>query len=60
MWTGLPDGDERLLAKLRADLDDLAALKTAILDAAPTVLAETEVSPVAPQPAAHGTAATAD
>jgi hypothetical protein len=36
MWTDLPDGEERLRAKLRADLVDLAALKARVLDAAPT------------------------
>jgi predicted RecB family nuclease len=35
MWLELPDRDERLLAKLRADLDDLAALKQRLLDATP-------------------------
>lgn len=35
MWRALPDGDERLRRKLAADLRDLAALKAAILDAAP-------------------------
>jgi hypothetical protein len=38
MWTTLPDASERLQAKLRADLFDLAALKAAILDAEPTVV----------------------
>ena len=37
-WTALPDGAERLRRKLHADLQDLAALKVAILDAAPTVI----------------------
>lgn len=41
MWGTLPDGAERLQAKLRADLEDLAALKVAILDASPTRLDET-------------------
>ncbi|MBL9077252.1 MAG: TM0106 family RecB-like putative nuclease [Planctomycetes bacterium] len=36
MWTAEPDGHERLGAKLRADLLDLAALKAVILDAAPS------------------------
>jgi hypothetical protein len=36
----LPDGAERLRSKLLADLQDLAALKAAVLDAAPTVLAD--------------------
>jgi hypothetical protein len=33
LWTTLPDGDERLRAKLRADLEDLAELKARVLDA---------------------------
>lgn len=33
MWTLEPDGDERLVRKLRGDLLDLAALKREILDA---------------------------
>ena len=33
MWTLEDDGDERLEAKLRADLLDMAELKSAILDA---------------------------
>ena len=41
MWKELPDGERRLRDKLRGDLQDLAALKAAILDAAPTVVAET-------------------
>ena len=36
MWQGEPDGDERLVAKLRGDLEDMAALKRDILDAAAT------------------------
>jgi len=40
MWTTMPDGDERLRAKLRADLDDLVALKLRILEAEPEVVAE--------------------
>jgi predicted RecB family nuclease len=39
-WAQLPDGAERLRNKLLADLQDLAALKAAVLDAAPTVLAD--------------------
>jgi predicted RecB family nuclease len=39
MWLEMPDGAERLAAKLAADLQDLAALKVAILDAPPTVVA---------------------
>ena len=35
MWVGLPDADERLRAKLLADLQDLAALKATILDGRP-------------------------
>jgi predicted RecB family nuclease len=35
-WATLPDRDERLRQKLHADLQDLAALKLAILDAVPT------------------------
>jgi hypothetical protein len=38
MWLTGDDGAERLRAKLHADLQDLAALKAAILDAAPTVV----------------------
>ena len=37
MWTDLPDARERLEAKLRVDLLDLAALKSGILDAAQVV-----------------------
>jgi hypothetical protein len=40
MWSALPDGAQRLREKLHGDLQDLAALKAAILDAAPTVVAE--------------------
>ena len=47
MWTALPDGAERLRRKLHADLQDLAALKAAILDAAPTVVADGEALPAA-------------
>ncbi len=36
MWGTLPDGAARLRGKLESDLRDLAALKAAILDAAPT------------------------
>ena len=36
MWLTAADGTQRLEAKLRADLADLAALKAAILDAEPT------------------------
>ncbi|HEX5053317.1 MAG TPA: TM0106 family RecB-like putative nuclease [Planctomycetota bacterium] len=36
LWATLPDGELRLRDKLRADLEDLAALKAQILDAAPT------------------------
>jgi hypothetical protein len=39
-WAAAPDGAERLRAKLHADLQDLAALKLAVLDAPPTVVAE--------------------
>lgn len=35
-WSGLPDREARLRDKLHADLQDLAALKAAILDAEPT------------------------
>ena len=40
MWVGQPDGEARLREKLRTDLADLAALKAAILDAAPTAVTE--------------------
>lgn len=39
MWTLLDDGDERLRAKLTADLSDLAALKAEVLDAHPVAAA---------------------
>jgi predicted RecB family nuclease len=39
MWVMEPDGAERLRAKLRADLEDLAALKELVLDAEPTPVA---------------------
>lgn len=39
MWVGSPDGDERLRDKLHSDLLDLAALKSAILEAPPTPVA---------------------
>ncbi len=35
-WLVSPDGDDRLRAKLREDLNDLAALKACVLDAAPS------------------------
>jgi uncharacterized protein len=36
IWATLPDGMSRLQAKLQSDLQDLAALKAAIVDAAPS------------------------
>ncbi|MBL8756266.1 MAG: hypothetical protein JNK15_23425 [Planctomycetes bacterium] len=39
MWTTAADGCERLRQKLRADLEDLAALKEHVLDAEPTPVA---------------------
>jgi len=39
MWVTMPDGEARLREKLRVDLMDLAALKAAVLDAAPTQVA---------------------
>jgi hypothetical protein len=42
LWMDLPDGPERLRAKLHADLQDLAALKSAILDGSPTVLGDAD------------------
>jgi predicted RecB family nuclease len=50
-WLTLPDGAQRLQAKLHADLLDLAALQTEILEAAPT--------PVAAVPIAEATSPTA-
>jgi hypothetical protein len=38
--------------QLRGDLRDLAALKAAILDAPPTVVADTAAAPASPAPAA--------
>jgi predicted RecB family nuclease len=52
MWTTMPDGDERLRAKLHADLLDLAALKAQILDAVPTAVAAVDVVPDAATEAA--------
>lgn len=40
LWASRPDGDERLVAKLRADLLDLAALRAHVLDATPTAVGE--------------------
>lgn len=40
LWLTGDDGPAKLRAKLHADLQDLAALKAAILDAAPTVVDE--------------------
>jgi predicted RecB family nuclease len=40
LWATQADGDERLRAKLHADLLDLAALKARLLDAAPTDAAD--------------------
>lgn len=53
MWLALPDGAERLRAKLRADLDDLAALKLQILDALPS---STDAGVAAPAAAAAAAA----
>jgi hypothetical protein len=36
LWTTREDGEKRLVDKLRADLDDLAALQEQILEAAPS------------------------
>jgi len=38
MWLGAPDAGERLAAKLREDLLDLAALKAKVLEAPPTAV----------------------
>lgn len=48
-WATMPDGAERLRAKVHADLLDLAALKAAILDAAPTAPADASVGSGATQ-----------
>ena len=42
MWATMPDGEARLREKLRVDLMDLAALKAAVLEAAPTRVLGTE------------------
>lgn len=49
-WATLPDGTQRLQAKLHADLQDLAALQAEILEAAPTPIAG-PLAAAAPQPA---------
>jgi predicted RecB family nuclease len=55
-WAAAPDGAERLRAKLHADLQDLAALKVAVLDAAPTTVADVgAVADAAQDPAAAPT-----
>lgn len=47
-WVALPDGDERLRAKLQADLLDLAALRAAVLDAEPTPVDADEQTTTSP------------
>ncbi len=48
LWAAQPDGEQRLRTKLRADLDDLAALRAQILDAAPTAATVASAEVAAP------------